>query len=43
MYNTSCILSNLARSSNERITRHDIGNCLIDRDAGFGYVTLEQG
>merc|ERR1712218_633456 len=37
LYNTSCIMSRLDESQS-RINRKDIAGCLVDKDAGFGYL-----
>ena len=35
LYNTSCIIAHV-NSSQSRVNRQDIGDCLFNKDAGFG-------
>jgi hypothetical protein len=36
LYNTSCIMNQLTNSKLNRITKKDISDCQMDKDAGFG-------
>eukprot|EP00095_Tigriopus_kingsejongensis_P008479 maker-scaffold18_size714446-snap-gene-4.15 protein:Tk08479 transcript:maker-scaffold18_size714446-snap-gene-4.15-mRNA-1 annotation:"short transient receptor potential channel 6-like isoform x1" len=38
MYNTSCILNKLDGKGGSQITHADISGCLMDIEAGFGYL-----
>ena len=36
LYNTSCIMNQMTSSKFNRISKKDITECLLDKDAGFG-------
>lgn len=39
LYNTSCIIERLHASASLKVSRNTIGDCLIDKDPVFGWVT----
>ena len=38
LYNTSCILNSVRSAAGRSISQEDIGDCLLNTDAGFGSV-----
>ena len=39
MYNTTCILNSVRSAGGRSISQEDIGDCLLNTDAGFGSVS----
>ena len=39
LYNTSCILNSVRSAAGRSISQEDIGDCLLNTDAGFGSVS----
>ena len=41
MYNTTCILQSVRSAGGRSISQEDIGDCLLNTDAGFGSVSVK--